>query len=471
MKLMTALLLLTCFQVSANVYSQTRITLKLQSTELKKALSIIERKSSYRFLYNDETVKSGTKVDVDANNTPVTDVLDKLFENRSLSYKILDNNLVVITGKNTEVRQTKVSGKVTSSTGEVLPGVSVKIKGSSLGTQTDASGSFSITVPDNAVLVISYVGYVEQEISVSGRTEISVSLVASTAKLDEVVVIGYGTANRRDLTGSIAKIAGKEVADKPNTNPVASLQGKVAGLSIVNNGTPGVAPDIRIRGTVSIGQVHPLYVVDGILQDNIDYINPNDIESMEILKDPSSLAIFGVRGATGAIVITTKRARAGALTVNFNTTFGVKKLVDKIKMANASQFDMLFKEENDNNNIADSLRPNYSALTGNTDWIDAVTRVGKYSASNLSVSSSTEKNKFNMGLGYTYDEGLIQHEKLDRMLLSFSDELKVSNHIKVGINLNLTHQNDPYTYNGANNSILNQAQAGNAADFNRHQNI
>ena len=120
MKLMTALLLLTCFQVSANVYSQTRITLKLQSTELKKALTIIERKSSYRFLYNDETVKSGTKVDVDAVNTPVTDVLDKLFENRLLSYKILDNNLVVITGKNMEVTQTKVSGKVVSSTGEVL---------------------------------------------------------------------------------------------------------------------------------------------------------------------------------------------------------------------------------------------------------------------------------------------------------------------------------------------------------------
>ena len=455
MKLMTALLLLTCFQVSANVYSQTRITLKLQSTELKKALTIIERKSSYRFLYNDETVKSGTKVDVDAVNTPVTEVLDKLFANRLLSYKILDNNLVVITGKDMEVTQTKVSGKIVASTGEVLPGVSVKVKGSTLGTQTDANGNFSLTVPDNAVLVISYVGYVQQEVSVSGRTDISVSLVASTSKLDEVVVIGYGTANKRDLTGSIAKIEGKEIADKPNTNPVSSLQGKVAGLSVVNNGTPGSAPDIRIRGTVSIGQVHPLYVVDGILQDNIDYINPNDIESIEILKDPSSLAIFGVRGATGAIVVTTKRAKAGALTVNFNTTFGIKKLVNKIKMANASQFNTLFAEENANNNVP---TPDYSALTGNTDWIDAVTRTGKYSASNLSLSSSTDKNKFNMGLGYTYDEGLIQHEKLDRMLLAFSDELKISKYIKVGINLNVTHQNDPFTYNNANNSILNQAR-------------
>jgi len=455
MKLTTALLLFTCFQVSAKVFSQTRITLKLQSAELKKALTLIERKSSYRFLYNDETVKTGTKVDVDANNTPVTEVLDKLFANRALSYKILENNLVVITGKDMEVTETRVTGKIVSSIGEVLQGVSVKVKGSTLGTQTDANGNFSITVPDNATLIISYVGFIDQEIAVRGRNTISISLVASTAKMDEVVVIGYGTANRRDLTGSIVKISGKEVADKPNTNPVASLQGKVAGLSVVNNGTPGYAPDIRIRGTVSIGQVHPLYVVDGILQDNIDYINPNDIESMEVLKDPSSLAIFGVRGATGAILITTKRARAGQLQINFNTTYGFKKLVDKIKMADASQFNTLFAEENANNSVP---TPDYTALTANTDWINAVIRTGKYSASNLSVSSSTEKNKFNMGLGYTLDEGLIVHEKLDRMLLSFSDELKVSNHIRLGMNLNITHQNDPYTYNLANNSILNQAR-------------
>ena len=169
--------------------------------------------------------------------------------------------------------------------------------------------------------------------------------MASTQKMDEVVVIGYGTANKRDLTGSIVKIAGKDIADKPNTNPIASLQGKVAGLSVVNNGTPGAAPDIRIRGTVSIGQVHPLYVVDGIFNDNIDYLNPNDIESIEVLKDPSSLAIFGVKGATGVIAITTKKAKAGQTVVNFNTSYGFKKLVDKIKMANAEQFKTLFAEE------------------------------------------------------------------------------------------------------------------------------
>ena len=455
MKLTTALLLLTCFQVSAKVFSQTRITLNLQSVELKKALTIIERKSSYRFLYNDETVKAGTKVDVEANNTLVTDVLDKLFASK-LSYKILANNLIVITGKDVEVQETKVSGTVKSSLGEILPGVSVKVKGSSLGTQTDAAGNFSLTVPDNAILVFSYVGYISQEVSVSGRSSISISLVASTQKMDEVVVIGYGVANKRDLTGSITKVLGKDIADKPNTNPIASLQGKVAGLSVVNNGTPGKAPDIRIRGTVSIGQVHPLYVVDGIFNDNIDYLNPNDIESVEVLKDPSSLAIFGVKGATGVIAITTKKAKSGQVVVNFNTSFGTKKLVDKIKLVDANGFNTLFAEENANNGVA---TPDYSALKANTDWIDAVTRTGKFSNNNLSIQGSTEKNKFSLGLGYIYDEGIIKREKLEKMQLSFSDEFKLSKFLKVGVNLNSSRQNNPYTaQNNANNNVLDNAR-------------
>ena len=441
MKLIVALILFSCLQVSARVFSQTKITLKLQSIELKKALSIIERKSSYRFLYNDETVPAGIKVDVNAINTPVTEILDKLLADRDLSYKILDNNLIVITAKNFTIVATKVSGKITNSSGEPLFGVSIRIKGASGGTQTDANGNFSLTVPDKAVLILSYVGYDTQEVPVNDRTEINISMKTSEKVMDQVVVIGYGVANKRDLTGSIAKISGKDVADKPNTNPIASLQSKVAGLSIVNNGTPGAQPDIRIRGTVSIGQVHPLYVVDGIFNDNIDYINPNDIESIEVLKDPSSLAIFGVKGATGVIAITTKRAKVGQTVINFNTSYGFKKLVDKIKVADAATFKTLFNEENANNGVT---TPDYSALTANTDWIDAVTRTGQFNANNLSISSSTEKNKFNMGLGYSTDEGIIKHEKLEKMLLSLNDEVKLNKAIKVGFNLYASRQNNPY---------------------------
>ncbi|MDB5250239.1 MAG: TonB-dependent receptor, partial [Segetibacter sp.] len=286
------------------------------------------------------------------------------------------------------------------------------------------------------------VGYTNQEIKVGGKSDISVSLVSANRELEQVVVIGYGTASKRDLTGSIVKVSGKDVADKPNANPVASLQGKVAGLSIVNSGTPGRSPDIRIRGTISIGSVSPLYVVDGIFNDNIDFLNPNDIESIEILKDPSSLAIFGVRGAAGVIAVTTKRAKAGQVLISFNTSYGFKKLVDKIQLADAEQFKTLYNEERANLGITTPF--DYTPWTANTDWIDAVSRTGHFNSNNLSIAASSERNRFTMGLGFISDEGMIRHEKLERITISINDEVTLSKAIKVGVNFNQSRQNLPY---------------------------
>ncbi|MEO6357195.1 MAG: TonB-dependent receptor [Ferruginibacter sp.] len=441
MKLMTPVLLIFMTQLTVSAKGQDKITIKLKNIELTKAMSLVEKQSDYRFVYNNNLIPVEKKIDATFREADLPEVMSKLLTGTGLSYKMMKDNLVVLYQRDDEVKDLTVKGTITDESGRGLEGASIKVKGNKAGTYTVASGEYSLSVPDNATLIISYVGYETVEIPVGGRTTIDVKLKASTQKMDEVVVIGYGTANKRDLTGSIAKVAGKEIADKPNTNPVASLQGKVAGLSVVNNGTPGAAPDIRIRGTVSIGQVHPLYVVDGIFNDNIDYINPNDIESIEVLKDPSSLAIFGVKGATGVIAITTKKAKAGQVIVNFNTSYGTKKLVDKIKLANAADFKTLFDEENANNGVN---TPDYSALTGNTDWIDAVTRTGKFNNNNLSISGSTEKNRFNFGLGYLTDEGIIKHEKLEKILLSFGDEFKVNKAIKIGINFNASRQNNPY---------------------------
>jgi TonB-linked SusC/RagA family outer membrane protein len=337
-----------------------------------------------------------------------------------------------------------LAGQVISGTGQALSGASVRLKNNpNVGTSTDSLGNFSLSVPQTATLVISYVGFGSQEMAVRPeQTSVIITLQAEGAQLNEVVVIGYGTASKRDLTGSITKISGRDVADRPNANPLASLQGKVAGLSVVNSGTPGQQPDIRIRGTVSIGGVRPLYVVDGIFQDNIDYLNPNDIESIEVLKDPSSLAIFGVRGATGVIAVTTKRAKAGQVTINFTTSYGFKKLVDKIRLADASQFATLFNEERANN--GETTAYDFGPLNANTDWIDAVTRQGKFSNNSLSISGASERNRFNFSLGYLYDEGLIRHEKLDRINISIGDEFKLSKAIRLGVNYNVSRQNNPY---------------------------
>ena len=226
--------------------------------------------------------------------------------------------------------QTKtVTGTVTDAANEPLIGASVLVQGTSTGTITDMDGKYSISVTPEDVLAFSYVGMTSQTVKVGTQNVINVTLKEDSQVLAETVVIGYGSAKKRDLTGSITNIKGEELANKPAMNPLSSLQGKVAGVQIVNSGRAGSDPEIRIRGTNSINGYKPLYIVDGLFNDNINFLNPEDIESMEILKDPSSLAIFGVRGANGVIIITTKKAKEGQTLVNINTSFGFKKVVDK----------------------------------------------------------------------------------------------------------------------------------------------
>lgn len=351
----------------------------------------------------------------------------------------------------------KVTGKVTTANGEPLAGVSIAVKGTTTGTKTDANGNYTISVSSSAVLVFSYVGYETFSITVGDNTNLNVKLEQLARTIDDVVVIGYGTANKRDLTGSIAKISGSVVADKPNINPIASLQGKVAGLQVVNSGTPGQEPDIRIRGTNSMSPsgVKPLYLVDGVFNDNIAFVNANDIESIEVLKDPSSLAIFGVRGANGVIAITTKKAKSGQVSINFNHTTSVKTLVDKIAMVDAAQFKTLFEEEQTNLGIKGTDRFNFTPWTGNTDWVDALTRQGISQVYNLSMSGSTDRNKFYMSLGSAVDQGIIQHQELSKLTFNINDEYKINKFIKVGFSVNGVKQKNPY---GRAGDLLFQAR-------------
>lgn len=452
MKLTFIFTVLCVIQSFAGINGQS-ITISVKETEIGKVLNVIEKQGNYRFLFNSRLKDLKQKISLSLNELDLNTALQEIFTGTNLTFKKITTDLVAISSTDPAEQDVKIAGKITSETGEPLAGVSIAIKGTSRGTTTDNNGNFTLVVPENATLIISAIGYETQEVKVGTQSVINVKLIQAIKKMDEVVFTGYGTARKRDLTGSIVKISGKDIADKPNTNPVASLQGKVAGLSVVNNGTPGQAPDIRIRGTISIGSVSPLFVVDGVFNDNIDYINPNDIESIEILKDPSSLAIFGIRGAAGVIAITTKRAKAGQLVINLNSSFGTKKLVDKIELADADQFRTLFEEEKLNLNTP--IPPfNYTPWTSNTDWIDAVTRTGKFNANNLSISGSSEKNKFTLGMGYTSDEGLIKHEKLEKIHFALSDEFKVNKTLKVGFNFNGVRQNNPYnaTY------ILDQAR-------------
>ncbi|MFD2965859.1 SusC/RagA family TonB-linked outer membrane protein [Sphingobacterium bambusae] len=321
----------------------------------------------------------------------------------------------------------------------VLPGVTVSAS-SGQNTQTDAAGRFTIEASASDSLTFRFIGYAAQSARVGSQTNLDVFLISNDQALDEVVVIGYGTARKRDLTGSITSIKGDEIADKPNSNPLASLQGKVAGMQIVNSGRPGAEPDIRIRGTNSINGAKPLYVIDGILNDNMNFVNPADIESMEILKDPSSLAIFGVRGANGVIVVTTKSAKAGQINFNFNTSVGFKSVQDRMNLTDASTFKSLYSEQ-----LANEGNPayNYDNWGANTDWQDEIFQNGMVNFNNLSVSAANEKNKFYLGLGYMLDEGVVKNEKLDKISLSLNDQLNITDNFRVGVNLTGYRSNIP----------------------------
>jgi TonB-linked SusC/RagA family outer membrane protein len=437
MKITFFLLLVSFMHVYADGFTQQKVSIDLESANLQTVFSQIEKKTQYRFLYNQTILEKKGKVTVRVTNEYVPTVLDKLFEGSGITYKIMNGNLIVLTSEGFEIpAPQEVKGKVTDNTGRPIPGASITIKGTKTGTAADAEGNFSITVPDGGVIVISAVGYNAQEIIVGNQTAIQVTMVSvAGGGLNDVVVIGYGTASKRDLTGSIVKISGKEVVDRPNPNPVASLQGKVAGMSVVNSGQPGQEPDIRIRGTISRYQTKPLYVIDGILNDNISFLNPADIESIEVLKDPSSLAIFGVRGANGVIAVTTKKGKAGKTQVNFNTSIGIKNIVNQPSLTNASDFKTLYDEQRLNQGAPPFQF--YDRFQGNTDWVSQIANQNAIvSLNNISVSSGNEKNKVYMGVGYIREEGLIRHELLEKIMIDFSNETRLSKNFKVGINFN-----------------------------------
>jgi TonB-linked SusC/RagA family outer membrane protein len=381
-----------------------------------------------------------------------------------------------------------VKGKVTGgAANETLIGASVLVKGSTNGANTDANGEFTINnVPSNATLVISYLGFATQEVLVNGRSNINVTLQAAANELQQVVVIGYGTQEKRDVTGSIVSLKAEEFEDTPAPNPLNAIQGKAAGVLITNSGSPGAAPTIRIRGIGSLNSgTAPLYVVDGIFANNIDFVNPNDIASMEILKDASSLAIFGLQGANGVIIVTTKRAKKGETNINFNSYAGIQRVAKKIDVANAAQFKQLYNEQLANLGQA-PFDFDFNGYTADTDWQDQILRENAFINNNsLSITSGTERNSASFSLNYFNQEGLVKYDSYKRYTAHLRDEFTVNDNLKVGADISLFRWDrtpatggilnslwaapvySPYHASGAWNSgpSFQRAQVGNPVAF------
>jgi TonB-linked SusC/RagA family outer membrane protein len=335
-----------------------------------------------------------------------------------------------------------IHGKVTNEEGAPLVGVRVTVGGSTTGTSTGPDGTYTINAPEEGTLNFSYVGYKSQVVNVSSRTTIDITMEKDVSTLSDIVVIGYGTQKKRDLTGSIAVVKGEDIAKQPSTNPVASLQGKVAGLTVVNSGQAGSSPTVRIRGVNSTNNADPLYVVDGILQTNIDYLNSADIESVEVLKDPSSIAIYGLQGGNGVIIITTKKAKRGQTRINFQSSVNLQKVNNLIKVTDAEGFKKLYSAQLANLNAAPFDFSNYTA---NTNWQEQVLRTALQSNNSLSVSNSTDKSTTYLNIGYSNQQGVLKYDKYQKYVARLNEEIHINKNIRVGGDITGFHfkQNPP----------------------------
>ena len=336
-----------------------------------------------------------------------------------------------------------VNGSVTDLNGKPLPGASIQVKGTNTGTFTNTDGNFKITVPENAVLIISYISFPTMEVPVNGRTNINISMGGTVKTSEEIIVIGYGTSRKRDLTGSSNSIKGAEIANLPTLSATQAIQGKAAGVQIISSGAPGSAPNVRIRGTGSIlGGVDPLYVVDGIITKDIRNINNADIVSVDVLKDASSTAIYGARASNGVIIITTKAGSKSGFTINYNVFAGVRILNHLVKMAAPNLFAVY---SNDAANAPVILAED---ITGATDWYDRITRPAIFQNHALSLSGGKKKYRFYISGGYLNENGILLDNNYQRITARINHDYAVTPKLKIGNNLSFSHyksENKPYS--------------------------
>lgn len=444
MKISTLLMFIGLCNISATVFPQSsKIDLSLQNVSLKEAFENIEKVSGYKFLYRSDLVNINSVTSIETNGSSLEKLLDKLFTNTEIRYNILNDNLVVLT----PMQKPKVTGTVVDAiSGEAIPGVNVSIEGTTIGTVTDESGKYSLELPsENSVLIFSFVGYTSQKVVYSGQENISINLDADVKSLDEIVVVGYGVQKRSSVTGAISPISGKELRKITTSSVSSALQGQAAGVSVVNNGGPGTDPIVRIRGNGSITfAADPLYVIDGTPATSLSSFDSRDIESVEVLKDASSTAIYGSRAANGVVLITTKKGKKGEkVRINFESSYGVQSLPKKLDLLNTEQYlkygtTLLTNGGSDLPTRFGAMdEPIYQGASTtyrqtNTDWQDELYQTATISDNSVSFSSGGEKSTYYGSLGYYKQKGIMVGTGYERFSARFNSDHDLSKVFKFG---------------------------------------
>jgi TonB-linked SusC/RagA family outer membrane protein len=441
MKLACFLILALTLQTSASLWSQTtKMDVDLKNSSLLRLFTQIEDNSEYRFFYSNDEINVNSKVTVQVNDKVIGDILTEAFSALPYTFTELRNNMILVEAKgvsqNLSGQQNSISGTVTDESGESLPGAAVVIKGTTNGTITDINGNYTITnVPDGAILVYSFVGMRHQEVPFAGKTVMNIVLEKESIGLEEVIAVGYGVKKKSLTTAAISSVKGEELESRAVSRADQAMQGKTAGVSVLStSGSPGAGTKIRIRGTNSNGDSNPLFIVDGMKTGDINNIDPSDIESMEVLKDAASAAIYGTEGSNGVILITTKTGKAGASQITYDFQYGIQSARSKVDLLNAEEYKQWMDEAGDVSITLDGT---------DTDWLDEIYEVAPMQKHHIGFSGGSEKTSYLISTSYYTQDGIVGggNSKYDRFSARVNIKSDLKDWLEVGNNFSYAKSN------------------------------
>lgn len=454
-KLMLAMVVAMSLSVNAQ-----KLTSQYKNEPLKSVFKNIEQQTGYSIIYNSNDVNLNRKVTASFREASLDDVLKTILES-NLSFQ-LQNKMIVISrkdkqGVSTQSKKSRVVGRILDEKGEPIIGANVVEKGTTNGVITDFDGNFSLTVPSNGTLDVTYIGYVAQQVGVNNRENLKIVMHEDTKQIDEVVVVGYGTQKKPNLTGSVAMVGGDDLLSRPSSSVGTAIQGLLPGVTVSNySGQPGASSaDIKIRGIGTIGNANPLVLIDGV-EGNLNILNPEDIESISVLKDAASSAIYGARGANGVILVTTKKVNANdnnSPTINFSGYFGLQTPTRKPKMLSSAEYMIMEAEaqtnvgqaptfnENDLRKVILGTDPNYFA---NTNWVDEIYRSSAPQQNYaLNISGSNKNIGYYLSYSYLDQEGLTvgNSTESNRHNIRMKLNTKVLDRVSLDANMSYTDRN------------------------------
>lgn len=438
------ILFLTFFSTisySAGFSLAEKISIDEKNKDLKSVLKIVQQKSSYKILYNDNIVPDGLMVSVNLKEASISEILTPVLSKTSLKYKLLDNSLVII-GQDEYLKvYQQIKGRLTDEQNNPLSGASVQGKLKTVA--TDSKGEFEITAEQGETITFSYIGYEKQVVVIQDQSILNITLKPTSSSLNNIIVIGYGTQKKKDLTGAVASIRGDDLKNVTVADASSLLQGKAAGVIVQNGGgAPGQTPAVVIRGSGTFGNDQPLYVIDGMIASSMAFINPNDIASIEILKDASAAAIYGSRAANGVVLVTTKSGTSGEIKINFSAKYGSQSPTHKLNFLNARQYADWNNHAHDNDGTPRGpLNDNLFNPAINTDWQSLSLASAPLSDYNLSVSGGGQYSKFFISGEYFDQKGIVVDSKFQRYALransSFTKgKLKVTEALSISRSVN-----------------------------------